>query len=106
MNAFGFDVCDFVPSELSGSKAVDIHHIDCRGSGGSSKNTKDRIENLIALTREEHNFYGDKKQFMFYLYARHLNYMETCGVKFDKAWIMGQLDKYASYAKEYLKETA
>ena len=104
--SFGFDVCDFVPSEISGGRAVDIHHIECKGMGGSPKNAKDRIENLIALTREEHTRFGDKKQYMFYLYARHLNYMETHGVRFDRDWILSQLKKYAPDAEEYLKNSA
>lgn len=40
----------YIPSELSGKVATDIHHIKPKGRGG-----KDNIENLIALTREEHN---------------------------------------------------
>ena len=35
---FGFDSSDFIPCETCGSKAVDIHHIDARGMGGSDKN--------------------------------------------------------------------
>lgn len=41
---------DFVPSEFSGKRATEIHHILPKSLGG-----KDEIENLIALTREEHN---------------------------------------------------
>jgi len=39
---------DYIPSELSGSPSVDVHHLNGRGKG------MDVIENLIALTREEH----------------------------------------------------
>ena len=61
-------------SEISGENAVDIHHIDSRGMGGS-KNA-DRIENLMALTREEHEFYGDKKQYLEYLKQVHGDYIK------------------------------
>lgn len=39
---------DFVPCEICGARAVDIHHIDGRGKN------KDIIENLIALCRSCH----------------------------------------------------
>jgi len=43
---------EFIACECCGSKAVDIHHIDPKGMGGSK--TKDYIENLIALCRVCH----------------------------------------------------
>ena len=61
-------------SEISGFPAQDIHHIDCKGMGGSK--TKDTIENLIALTRDEHNEFGYKKQYIEYLKTVHANYIE------------------------------
>ena len=56
-------------SELSGLPAVDINHIECRGMGGSKE--KDNIENLMALTREEHIEYGDKEQYKEFLKQKH-----------------------------------
>jgi hypothetical protein len=61
-------------SEISGLPAVDVHHIDARGMGGS-KNA-DRIENLMALTREEHELYGDKTQYIDYLKQVHADYIK------------------------------
>ena len=58
-NHFGYDFSDFVPCETCGSKAVDIHHIDARGMGGSEK---DNINNLMALCRKCHVKYGDIKE--------------------------------------------
>jgi len=46
---FGYGEQDYIPSEISGKPAQDIHHIIKKSQGG-----KDNIENLIALTREEH----------------------------------------------------
>ena len=46
---FDYGEQDFIPSEVSGGRAADIHHIIFRSHGG-----KDEIENLIALTRAEH----------------------------------------------------
>jgi hypothetical protein len=77
MDFFGYGTEDFVPSEISGNRAVDIHHINSRGMGGSNK--KDVIENLMALTREEHEKYGDKKQHMDMLQNIHNQFMEKHG---------------------------
>tara|TARA_R110000782_G_scaffold215720_1_gene303381 strand:+ start:76 stop:321 length:246 start_codon:yes stop_codon:yes gene_type:complete len=52
-NYFGLDKSDFIACEICGVKAVDIHHIDTKGIGGSK--TKDYIENLIAVCRGCHN---------------------------------------------------
>lgn len=49
---FNYDNGDFMPCEVCENKAVDIHHIEPRGMGGSKK--KDKIENLIALCRSCH----------------------------------------------------
>jgi len=48
-NYFGYGEQDFIPCEMCGSRAVDIHHISGRGKG------KDVIENLMALCRDCHN---------------------------------------------------
>jgi 5-methylcytosine-specific restriction endonuclease McrA len=66
---FDYDTDDFIPCEVCGRKAVDIHHIECRGMGGSK--TKDTIENLQALCRSCHLEYGDKKQHKEMLKERH-----------------------------------
>lgn len=77
MKYFGYDESDFIPSEISGLPAVDINHINCRGMGGSKE--KDNIENLIAVTREEHEEYGDKKEFIEFLQDIHNKFMVTHG---------------------------
>jgi hypothetical protein len=48
MDFFGYGEQDFIPSEVSGTKANDVHHIYGRGK------EHDIIENLIGLNREEH----------------------------------------------------
>ena len=70
MNHFGYDVSDFIGCEMCGTKAVDIHHIEARGMGGTKKN--DIIENLMALCRRCHLEYGDKSQYMEMLKSKHL----------------------------------
>ncbi|MFY8161308.1 MAG: HNH endonuclease [Candidatus Kapaibacteriota bacterium] len=66
---FGYDQSDFILCEVCGYKAVDIHHIECRGMGGSKE--ADKIENLQALCRYCHVKYGDKKQFKEFLQEIH-----------------------------------
>jgi len=60
---------DFIPCEVCGSQAVDIHHIEARGMGGSKD--KDTIENLMGLCRNCHIEYGDKKQYKEFLKDIH-----------------------------------
>ena len=73
---FGIDMGTyFVPCEICGKKATEIHHIQCRGMGGSK--SKDNIENLMALDRECHEKYGDKKQYLKYLQNIHKKQMKN-----------------------------
>jgi hypothetical protein len=94
MDALGYDETDYIPSEISGDKAVDIHHIDCRGMGGDPKGSKNRIEELQAVTREEHLKYGDKKEFMFFLYEKHYLFLASNGVKFDRQYLIDKITYY------------
>jgi len=68
---FGYDSCDIIECENPHCcrEAVDIHHIDARGMGGSK--CADNIENLMALCRACHEKYGDKKQYKDLLKAWH-----------------------------------
>ena len=69
MSFFGYCQDDFIPCEICGARAVDIHHIDARGMGGSK--SKDTIDNLMAVCREHHLEFGDKKQHIEYLKLIH-----------------------------------
>lgn len=66
---FDYDTDEFIPCEVCGSKAVDIHHIKARGMGGSDD--KDTIENLMALCRMCHLVMGDNKNYMQTLIDKH-----------------------------------
>jgi len=57
MDYFGYCIDDFIPCEVCGRRANDIHHIHARGMGGSK--SKDFIENLMAVCRECHMRMGD-----------------------------------------------
>ena len=69
LDYFGYGIEDFIPCEACGNKAVDIHHIDARGMGGSKK--ADTIENLQALCRQCHIVMGDTKTNYDYLKDIH-----------------------------------
>ena len=60
MKYFNYVLDDFIPCEICGSRAVDIHHIENRGSGGSKN--KDVIENLMAVCRKCHLDHGERKE--------------------------------------------
>jgi hypothetical protein len=69
LDHFGYDKTDFIPCEVCGAQAVDIHHIQARGMGGNKH--ADRIENLMALCRKHHEMYGDRKQWKDWLQKVH-----------------------------------
>lgn len=93
LKELGYDVSDFIPSELSGQKAIDIHHIIGKGKVG-----KDQIENLMALTREEHIEYGDKVCYMVMLLEKHMEFLESYGVRYNKEWFKKHIDAYKNKA--------
>ena len=67
---FNYGLDDFIPCTTCGSRAVDIHHINARGMGGSK--TKDYIENLAALCRTCHNKAESSKEFNKKVKDKHL----------------------------------
>lgn len=73
---FGYDTSDFIPCEMCGLKAQDIHHVEARGMGGSKH--ADNIENLMALCRKCHIDFGDKKQHKEMLKVVHKVKMNEC----------------------------
>jgi 5-methylcytosine-specific restriction endonuclease McrA len=73
LKAMGYDTTDWIPCEVCQSKAVDIHHIEARGMGGSKH--ADTIENLMALCRECHVNLGDKTEYKERLQATHNHHL-------------------------------
>lgn len=72
---FGYGQDSWIPCEICGKTAVDIHHIDARGMGG--RDSADEIENLMGVCRECHLEYGDKKQHKEFLKDLHSKVIET-----------------------------
>ena len=82
--------------ELTGLPGGDVHHIVAKQMGGSK--IRDNIENLMALTRAAHDYFGDKKQFKEWLQEWHEQYMEhRCPM-----WIMRPEDPIF---REFTKQT-
>lgn len=77
MKHFGYGIEDFIGCEVCGNKAVDIHHIDCRGMGGSQD--KNEIKNLMAMCRMCHEKYGDKKEYTELLKQTHERFIDIYG---------------------------
>lgn len=69
LDGMGYHPTDFVACEVCEGRAVDIHHIQARGMGGSKY--ADRIDNLMALCRKCHVEYGDVPELREYLYQIH-----------------------------------
>ena len=78
LDFFGYNISSFIPCEVCGERANDIHHIEARGMGGKN-DFADVIENLIALCRKHHIELGDKKQFEDELTDIHFEFMRVNG---------------------------
>lgn len=74
LDYFGYTVADFIPCEICGNKAVDIHHIEARSK---RKDLLDNVNNLMALCRKCHDTYGDKVKFKEFLKQIHAKKIET-----------------------------
>ena len=79
LSFFNYDESDFIPCEVCGDQATDIHHIECRGMGGTKQ--PESIDNLMAVCRKCHEKFGDKKQYKELLKEVHNDYKQRRGFK-------------------------
>jgi 5-methylcytosine-specific restriction endonuclease McrA len=79
-----YDPGDWIGCEVCDRTAVDIHHIEPRGMGGSKE--KDDPANLMALCRECHMEFGDKKQFKRMLKTMHHERVRTIYQSLSSDW--------------------
>ena len=72
LKIFGYDIHDYISCEIPtcNKRGIDVHHIECRGMGGTKKN--EDITNLMCLCRQHHIEFGDKKQHKEMLKKVHL----------------------------------
>ena len=85
LDAMGYDETDWIECEViqCKAKAVDIHHISCKGMGGSKR--KDYIENLMAICRHHHLLLGDRLEFIPELKEGHELRMIERNVNYQKS---------------------
>jgi len=95
---FGYGTEDFIPSELSGQRAVDIHHIEARGMGGSKSSNS--IFNLMALTREEHNAFGDIEELKEFLKYKHFRFILA---NQERKVYRGEYPELEAYAQKFIE---
>ena len=71
MTFFDYGETDFIMCEMcQQDRAVDIHHLEGRGMGGS--NSKDYIENLMGLCRDCHIKAESDSMFNMFCKIKHL----------------------------------
>ena len=75
---FGFDESDFIPCEICGAKAVDIHHLEPKSRAKAKVNL---IDNLMALCRNCHDECGKSPQMNER--AKLIHRKKLLGVKID-----------------------
>jgi hypothetical protein len=75
LKGMGYSTSEWIGCEVCGATAVDIHHIESRGMGGSK--IADTIENLMALCRTCHHEadFGTnlKKDYLYEVHNHHLS---------------------------------
>ena len=76
MKHYNYGIDDLILCESCGAVAVDIHHIDRKGMGGSK--LKDHISNLIALCRGCHTRAHSSVEFNIKLKERKQNGFRNC----------------------------
>ena len=69
MQFFDYGEQDFIPCEMCGSKATDIHHIERRTR---NKVTNDFVENLVGLCRDCHIKAESDSMFNMFCRIQHL----------------------------------
>lgn len=75
---FEYGIQDYIPCELCGKQAADIHHIYGRGKG------KDVIENLMAVCRDCHTDAHNEKISKSEMQYIHNNWLAGNRKKFIK----------------------
>lgn len=71
MDFFNYEAGDFIPCEMCGSQAVDVHHLTKQSKFGKKKD-KDFIENLCGLCRDCHIKADSDGMFNMFARIRHL----------------------------------
>jgi len=82
LKEFKLTIADVILCELNENHfAVDIHHIWARSG---RKPLEFKIVNLMALCRESHDKYGDRKQHREMLQQKHNEKLKAAGIKYEE----------------------
>ena len=71
LDFFDYGETDFIPCEMCGDRATDVHHLTKRSKFGTKKE-RDYIENLIGLCRDCHNKAENDNMFNMFCRIKHL----------------------------------
>ena len=89
MQFFNYEEQDFIPCEMCGARAVDVHHLEKRN------NTKnDFIENLIGVCRSCHIKAENDGMFNMFCRIKHLE--NVCVQVYSLIELNKRLKKYAN----------
>ena len=91
LKALGYDETDFIKCEICEGKATEIHHIMTRKKFRELMNDP---RNLMAICRECHQAYGDRKYLMAALLKIHKRVLQIADYKTDYNWFNFYLKKY------------
>ena len=94
LKALGYDTSSIIPSEISGFKAENLYHIECKCRGENPSGDKNRIENTIALTSAEHLEFSNNPKYKYFLYKTHMKFLKDNGVIFDKQYMQQRIKNY------------
>jgi len=76
LDYFGYGMDDVILCEICNCVATDVHHIERCGMGGGHK-MLDEINNIMALCRDCHEEFGDKREHKKMLRDAHKRVMDN-----------------------------
>ena len=91
LDFFCYGEQDFIPCEMCGDRAVDIHLLEKQGNIGKKKE-KDYIENLVGLCRDCHNKAENDSMFNMFTRIKHLE--NVCAQVYALIDINKKLNRY------------
>jgi hypothetical protein len=95
----GYYPTEWHPSELGGGEPFqDCHHIENRKAGGTTRVY--RIEDLIGISRIQHDKIKDGKQHKAMMYRVHKAFLIANGIAFDEKYIDEKIEKWKPYELE------
>lgn len=99
----GYSEDDFIPCAMTGRRAVDIHHIYGRGQRPGKK---EELVNLMPMSREAHDTYGDRPVFREDLIKRNFAHITQRLVELEQEGRVGLVSDVRRHVlKRMIEET-